>query len=239
MNGLSAPLGSEPATGSARPGGASGSAELPCADEGQLVDALRRGDEKAFSRLVEKHHASMVRVARLYVASPAAAEEVAQDAWLGVLQGLAAFQARCTLKAWIFSIVSNCAKSRSTRDKRMVPLSSLAREDDDGGPSVEPERFLDESHPRWAGHWSTPPEAWGDDRLVARETVKAIASAMEALPAMQRAVMTMRDVEGLGSDEACQVLGISEANQRVLLHRARSKVRRAMERFMDEGEASP
>ena len=206
--------------------------------EQDLLDALRRGDESAFSRLVDLHHASMVRVARLYVATVAAAEEVAQEAWLGVLQGLARFEGRCTVKAWIFAIVGNCAKSRGARDKRTVPLSSLAR-DDDGGASVEPDRFLGEGHPRWPGHWSQPPEAWDEDELVSRETLEAIGSAMEQLPPMQRAVMTMRDVEGLGSDETCQVLGISEANQRVLLHRARSKVRKALESYMHEGEVSP
>jgi RNA polymerase sigma-70 factor (ECF subfamily) len=203
-----------------------------------LLAALRRGDESAFSRLVDQHHASMVRVACLYVASVAAAEEVAQEAWLGVLQGLARFEGRCTVKAWIFAIVANCAKSRGIRDRRTVPLSSLAADDEDGA-SVDADRFLDESHPRWPGHWAQPPEPWGADDLVARETLEAIAAAMETLPPMQRAVMTMRDVEGLGSDDTCQVLGISEANQRVLLHRARSKVRQALESYMHEGEVSP
>lgn len=212
-------------------------AERPGGDEEHLLEALRRGDESAFSQLVDHHHASMVRVARLYVGTLAAAEEVAQDAWLGLLQGLDRFEGRCTLKAWIFSIVANCAKSRGARDKRSVPLSSLGQ-DDEGGASVEPDRFLDDSHPRWAGHWSQPPAPWGADELVARETLQAIASAMEKLPPMQRAVMSMRDVEGLESEETCQVLGISEANQRVLLHRARSKVRKALEGYMREGEAS-
>jgi RNA polymerase sigma-70 factor, ECF subfamily len=210
------------------------------ADEGEaaLLDALRRGDESAFSRLVDLHHASMVRVARLYVESVAAAEEVVQEAWLGVLQGLDRFEGRCTVKAWIFAIVGNCAKSRGARDKRTVPLSSLASDDADGA-SVDPDRFRDDGHPRWPGHWARPPEPWGADELVARETLEAIAAAMEQLPPKQRAVMTMRDVEGLGSDEACQVLGISEANQRVLLHRARSKVRQALESYLHAGEERP
>jgi RNA polymerase sigma-70 factor, ECF subfamily len=221
-------------------------AEVPrpprCGDrslEQVLLQCLRRGDEAAFSELVEMHHASMIRVARLYVESAAAAEEVAQEAWLGVLEGLRGFQGRCTLKAWIFSIVSNCARSRGARDKRTVPLSSLARADEEGGASVEPERFLDEDHPRWPGHWSRPPQPWEEDELVSRETLAAIQAAMETLPPMQRAVMTMRDVEGLGAEEACQVLQISEANQRVLLHRARSKVRKVLEGYLREGEVSP
>ena len=205
--------------------------------EEEVLEGLRHGDEAAFAALVDKHHTSMIRVARLYVESAAAAEEVAQEAWLGVLQGLGRFQGRCALKAWIFSIVANCAKSRGARDKRTVPLSSLAQDDGDGA-SVEPERFLDGGHPRWPGHWCEPPEAWNEDELVSRETLAAIRAAMENLPPTQRAVMTMRDVEGLGSEETCQVLGISEANQRVLLHRARSKVRKALEGYMCEGEVS-
>jgi len=204
-----------------------------------LLDALRSGDEAAFATLVDKHHASMIRVARLYVGSAAAAEEVAQEAWLAVLEGLRRFEGRCSVKSWIFAIVANCAKSRGERDKRMVPLSSLVPDEDEEGTSVPPERFLDDGHPRWPGHWSQPPEAWTDEQLVSRETLQAIAGAMENLPPMQRAVMTMRDVEGLEPEETCQVLGISEANQRVLLHRARSKVRNALEGYLCEGGEPP
>ena len=220
--------------------GAGGASPRPrpraAASEQELLDALRAGEEAAFSALVEKHHPSMVRIARLHVASAAAAEEVAQEAWVAVLEGLHRFEGRCALKSWIFAIVANCARSRGERDKRSVPLSALAQEEGEEGASVPPERFLDGSHPRWPGHWSQPPEAWSDAQLVSRETMQAIARAMETLPPMQRAVMTMRDVEGLDSEETCQVLGISEANQRVLLHRARSKVRSALEDYMSEGE---
>ena len=226
-----APAGPGPSSGRAE-----GRARQPAPDESELLARLRGGNEAAFAALVDRHHASMIRVARMYVATAAAAEEVAQEAWLGVLQGLASFQGRCSVKAWIFSIVSNCAKTRGARDKRSVPLSSLGAEDDPGGPSVEPERFLSDGHPRWPGHWAQAPEAWSDDALVSRETMGAIAEAIEALPPSQRAVMTMRDVEGLGSEEVCQVLNISEANQRVLLHRARSKVRKALEGYLSDGE---
>ncbi len=208
-------------------------------DDARLLERLRAGDEGAFAQLVEKHHGAMVRVARVYVGTVAAAEEVAQEAWLGVLEGLERFQGRSSVKSWIFAIVVNCAKTRGVRDRRSVPFSALGQEDDDGGPSVEPERFLDDGHPRWPGHWATPPEAWDGDALVSRETLAAIAEAMEALPPMQRAVMTMRDVEGLASDETCRILGVSEANQRVLLHRARSKVRKALESYLREDEVSP
>ena len=204
----------------------------PPQDEGDTLDALRRGEEAAFATLVDRYHASLIRVARLYVASEAAAEEVAQETWLGVLQGLEGFQGRCTLKAWIFTILGNIARSRGARDRRMLPVSSLGPDDADGGPSVDPERFNPDDHPRWPGHWSQPPEPWAEDQLVGRETLAAIKAAIETLPATQRAVMTMRDVEGLDSAETCQLLGISEGNQRVLLHRARSKVRKALEQYL-------
>jgi RNA polymerase sigma-70 factor (ECF subfamily) len=203
-----------------------------------LLERLRRSEESAFTQLVDRHHAAMVRVARVYVGSVAAAEEVAQEAWVGVLEGLDRFEGRSSVKSWIFAIVGNCAKTRGARERRSVPFSSLGQEDDEAGPSVEPERFLDDGHARWPGHWARPPEAWDGDALESRETLAAIADAMEKLPPMQRAVMTMRDVEGLESDETCRILGISEANQRVLLHRARSRVRKAMESYLAEDEVS-
>ncbi len=206
-------------------------------EEGVLA-ALRGGDEGAFAALVDRYHASLIRVARLYVASEAAAEDVAQETWLGVLQGLAGFQGRCTLKAWIFSILANIARTRGARDKRMLPMSSLAAGDEGAGPSVDPDRFNPDTHPRWPGHWAQPPEPWQDEELAGRETLAAIKAAIETLPAMQRAVMTMRDVEGLDSAETCQVLGISEVNQRVLLHRARSKVRALLEKILADAEVS-
>jgi RNA polymerase sigma-70 factor, ECF subfamily len=205
--------------------------------EEALLKALRRGDEAAFLTLVERFHQPMIRMAQMYVSSAAAAEEVAQEAWLGVLEGLNRFEGRSSLKAWVFSILANCAKTRGVRDQRSVPFSALGPEDDEA--SVEPERFLDQGHPRWPGHWSEPPQAWGEQRLLTQETVVQIARLMEDLPPMQRAVMTMRDVEDLGAEETCRILAISEANQRVLLHRARSKVRKAMERYMRDSEAKP
>jgi RNA polymerase sigma-70 factor (ECF subfamily) len=141
------------------------------------------------------------------------------------------------VKTWIFAVVTNCAKSRGAHDKRMIPLSALT-DASGAGPPVDIDRFLAESHPRWPGHWSRPPEAWPADELVSRETLRAIAVAMEGLPPTQRAVMTMRDVEGLPAEETCQLLGISEANQRVLLHRARSRVRTALESYLNESEVS-
>jgi RNA polymerase sigma-70 factor, ECF subfamily len=205
--------------------------------EEHVLAALRGGDEAAFAALVDRYHASLIRVARVYVASEAAAEEVAQETWVGVLQGLASFEGRSTLKAWIFSILANIARTRGARDKRMLPMSALAA-GDAAEPSVDPDRFNPDTHPRWPGHWAQPPEPWQEEELVGRETLAAIKAAIETLPAMQRAVMTMRDVEGLDSTETCQVLGLSDGNQRVLLHRARSKVRAALESYMDD-EVSP
>lgn len=220
-----------------RDGGPAGSSARR--EDERLLERLRRGEESAFAQLVDRHHAAMVRVARVYVGSVAAAEEVAQEAWVGVLEGLDRFEGRSSVKSWIFAIVGNCAKTRGARERRSVPFSSLGQEDDEAGPSVEPERFLDDGHPRWPGHWATAPEAWNGDEVESRETLAAIADAMEKLPPMQRAVMTMRDVEGLESDETCRILGITEANQRVLLHRARSKVRKAMESYLaEDGVAS-
>ena len=186
--------------------------------------ALRAGDERAFLALVERHQRGMVRVASLYVKSTATAEEVVQDAWIGVLRGLGSFEGRSSLKSWIFGILVNCAKTRAVREGRMVPLSSLVAEVDDEGPSVAPERFHDDDQ-RWAGHWSEPPSPWPETLVESREMVTLVQEALTTLPEAQRTVMSLRDVDGWDSQEVCELLGISEGNQRVLLHRARSKVR--------------
>jgi RNA polymerase sigma-70 factor (ECF subfamily) len=181
--------------------------------------------------LVESYGPSMLRVARLYTPSQAVAEEVVQEAWLGVLTGLDRFEERSTLKTWIFTILTNRAKTRGEREGRTVPFSSLTSDGDEDEPSVDPERFL--SGGRWAGHWSTPPRAIPEERLLAAETRMLIEQTIAALPPNQRAVVTLRDVEGFGSDETCSVLGISETNQRVLLHRARSKLRAELEEYVE------
>jgi RNA polymerase sigma-70 factor (ECF subfamily) len=203
------------------PGASEPSAE-PTAEERELA-ALRAGDEQAFLALVKRHHPAMLRVASLYVKSRASAEEVVQDAWLGVLRGLHLFEGRSSLKSWIFRIVVNCARTRGARDGRTVPLSSLDGAGEEG-PSVSPDRFLDEGE-RWAGHWAQPPQPWPDERVESSEMVALVREALEALPEAQRTVMTLRDVDGWDAPAVCELLEISEANQRVLLHRARSKVR--------------
>jgi RNA polymerase sigma-70 factor, ECF subfamily len=196
------------------------------------VSALRGGDEAAFMRLVEAYGSSMLRVAQLYVPSRAVAEEVVQEAWLGVLKGIDRFEGRSSLRTWLFTILTNRAKTRGERESRSVPFSALGDPDDGDGQSVDPDRFF--SSGRWEGHWSTPPQPLPDEQLLAAETREAVERAIADLPPNQRAVITLRDVAGLDSDEACSVLDLSETNQRVLLHRARSKVRAALEEYFQE-----
>ena len=207
---------------------------IDAADDVRLVNALRAGDESAFAALLERYHASLLRLAMVYVRNRAVAEEVVQETWLGVVQGIDRFERRSSLKTWIFRILTNTAKTRAQREGRTIPFSSLAGETEEG-PSVEPERFLDSAHPRWPGHWASPPERWDEvpeQRLLAKESLGQVAEAIEQLPPMQRQVITLRDVEGWDSAEVCDLLDLSEANQRVLLHRARSKVRQSLEQFL-------
>jgi RNA polymerase sigma-70 factor, ECF subfamily len=202
--------------------------------DARVVDALRRGDEAAFARLLREHQASLERVARIYVSSAAVAEEVVQETWLAVLNGIDRFEGRSSLKTWIFRILTNIAKTRAQREGRTLPFSALERPDAVPEPAVEPDRFLDSEHPRWPGHWASKPTAWPEERLLGAETRQTIERAIEALPAAQRAVISLRDVEGWAAEEVCNALGVSETNQRVLLHRARSKVRRALEEYLSE-----
>jgi RNA polymerase sigma-70 factor, ECF subfamily len=202
--------------------------------EEQLLDALRAGDEGAFAALVREYHPSLVRVARIYVSTQAAAEEVAQETWLGVLNGLSRFEGRSSLRTWIFRILSNIAKTRAQRDGRTLPFSALQDPARVPEQAVDADRFLDPEHPRWPGHWALKPEPWPEEALVAAETRERLAEAIEALPATQRAVISLRDLEGWSSDEVRNALDLSETNQRVLLHRARSKVRAALESYLDQ-----
>jgi RNA polymerase sigma-70 factor (ECF subfamily) len=205
------------------PRSASESSVEIAAEERELA-ALRAGDEAAFLSLVNRYHGAMLRVASMHVKSRASAEEVVQEAWLGVLKGLHLFEGRSSLKSWIFRILVNCAKTRGMRDVRSVPLSWLADGAGEEELSVSPDRFQ-ESGERWAGHWADPPEPWPDARVESSEMMALVREALERLPEAQRTVMTLRDVDGWESGEVCELLGISEGNQRVLLHRARSKVR--------------
>jgi RNA polymerase sigma-70 factor, ECF subfamily len=201
-------------------------------EELRLVAALRAGDERAFMEVVSRYGPSMLRVARLYVQTRAVAEEVVQEAWLGVLAGIDRFEGRSSFKTWLYRILTNTAKTRAERERRSVPFSALAgAELDEAEPSVEADRFLPQGE-RWASYWASTPRRFDElpeSRLLSGETVGVAQAAIEELPEVQRAVITMRDVAGFSSEDVCDALELSEGNQRVLLHRARTKVRRALE----------
>jgi RNA polymerase sigma-70 factor (ECF subfamily) len=204
------------------------------AEETELVARLRAGDEQAFADLVDRHSGMMLAVARGYVRTRAVAEEVVQEAWLGVLNGLDRFEGRSSLKTWIMRIVVNIAISRGEREARSIPFSAFASEEGEE-PVVDPERFRDESD-GFPGHWRAYPGNWAslpDDALLGRETLEVVMRAIEELPDAQRVVITMRDVAGCSAEEVCGTLDVSDGNQRVLLHRARSHVRDALERHLD------
>jgi RNA polymerase sigma-70 factor (ECF subfamily) len=197
-------------------------------DQLLLLDGLRAGDEAAFATLVRLHGPAMLRVAQLYVRSRAVAEEVVQDAWIGVLDGVGRFEGRSSLKTWIFRILANKAKTRAAREARTIPFSTL----DPGEPAVDPDRFRGPED-RYPGHWASPPSSLPEERLLESETLSLVEREIDKLPPAQALVVTMRDVEGFDSEEVCNALDISETNQRVLLHRARSKLRNALEDYMN------
>jgi len=202
-------------------------------DDVELIRLLRIGDEAAFGSLVERLQPIMLRVARMYVSSRAVAEEVVQEAWLGVLQGIDRFEGRSSLRTWILRIVANIAKTRGQREGRSAPFASLAGDDLDA-PSFDADRFL--ASGTWAGHWSTLPADWAgapEARLTSSETLDAVRRAIDALPPMQAQVIRLRDVLGWTSEEVRNALDLTETNQRVLLHRARAKVRAALEHEME------
>ena len=202
------------------------------AEESDLLARLRAGDERAFEGLVETHHGTMIAVARTYVRTRAVAEEVAQEAWLGVIKGIDRFEGRSSLRTWILRILVNTAMGRGVREARSVPFSSLGNEQE---PAVEPDRFRPPGA-AFAGHWSGYPGDWSslpEETLLGRETLNVAKREIEDLPDSQRTVITMRDIAGCSAEEVCDLLDISAANQRVLLHRARSKVRAALERHLD------
>lgn len=206
-------------------------------DDAALLHALCAGDEGAFALLVTKYHPALIRIATLYVADVATAEEVAQETWLAVLRGLAKFEGRSSLETWIFRILANRARTRGRRDRRMVPFAALVDAKlDRQETTVDPSCFRAEGDP-YPGHWVSYPPAWTgpEERALAQETRAYLDAAIAQLPPAQRAVLVLRDVHGLAAHEVCQILDLSTANQRVLLHRARAKMRRALGQYMGEG----
>jgi len=187
--------------------------------DAELLGRLRAGDEQTFVALVERYNGSMLRLAASFVPSRAVAEEVVQDTWLAVLRGLPAFQGRASLRTWMFTILVNRARTTGSRDQRTIPVA-------DAGPVVDASRFGPD------GAWSAPPEHWieeAEDRIEAEKLGGLLKAAIDGLPGRQREVVLLRDVEGMSSAEVCDVLSISEANQRVLLHRGRGKLRQVLE----------
>ncbi len=232
------------APGSAGPAHGRGASE----EDLRVVVSLRQGDENAYARLVEQHHASLRHIARLYVSDAAVAEEVVQDTWLGVIQGVWAFEGRSSLKTWILRILINRAKTRALREGRTIPFAKLGIDDLEDPEAVlsgahsrsagNPRQFLSSTQGNRAGYRASPPGDPGpspETNLLADEAREHLWKAIEALPANLQIVLTMRDVEGRSSEEVCNILGIRETNQRVLLHRARSRVRAALQPYL-EGE---
>ncbi len=216
------------------------------ADDLRLIELLRSGNEAAFVSLVDRYTNTMMRLAMIYITTWAVAEEVVQETWMAVLEGLNRFEGRSSLKTWMFHILTNRAKTRARREGHSVPFSSLVNYDidfadvdydiDTAEPPLEADRFLPADH-QWPGHWVSFPSNWEEmpeERLLSQETAACIQRAIAALPPGQREIITLRDIEGLTSGETCNTLGISEGNQRVLLHRARSKVRNALEKYFEE-----
>ena len=189
-------------------------------DDAELIARLRAGDEAAFVTLVDQFHAPMLRFASTFVPSRAIAEEVVQESWLGVVRGIGRFEGRSTLRTWLFSIVANCARRTGARERRQMPVDF----DDERG--VPEERFGRN------GEWTSPPVPWADDavdRIAAGQVVASIRGCFDSLPAAQRQAVLLRDFEGLPSSEVCGLLGISEGNLRVLLHRGRARIRNQVE----------
>jgi RNA polymerase sigma-70 factor (ECF subfamily) len=201
-------------------------------DEG-LVAALRRGDADAFATLVDRHSAAMIRVAMAYVPSRAVAEDVVQETWIAVMRGIDGFEGRSSVKTWIFRILTNVAMRSGARERRSMPFTALAAAEDTGEPTVDPARFLPADHELFPGHWAMAPARWPtpEEGLLAGETRDVIATAIVELPPAQRTVIALRDIEGWSSEEVCEALEISAGNQRILLHRARARVRNAIEAY--------
>jgi RNA polymerase sigma-70 factor, ECF subfamily len=204
--------------------------------ETHLLACLRAGDELAFRDLVKRHDRAMRRLALTFVQTPSVADEVVQETWLAVIRGLADFEGRSSLKTWIFRILVNRAQTRGARERRITPFSSLVDSGDDHGGTVDPDRFLPPDS-TFDGYWAVSPSRFfqlPEERLLAEETKELVAQAIDTLPTRQQQVIRLRDIDGFTAEEVCESLGVSRANQRVLLHRARAAVRAALEDHFSE-----
>jgi RNA polymerase sigma-70 factor (ECF subfamily) len=204
----------------------------PAPGDDPLTSRLLAGDEAAFAEVVDAWSGGMRRLAAAYV-GPAWADDVVQDAWLAVIEHLASFQGRSSLRHWVYRIVVNTAKRRAARDSRIVPVEDPTGE---AGPAVEPSRFRGRAGP-FPGHWQELPAPWPtpEEATDAAEVRRAVAEAVRRLPPRQAAMVTLRDIDGYGPDEAAELMGVSAANQRVLLHRGRAGVRAALEEYLTSG----
>lgn len=211
--------------------------ECPSRDDRALVDALRDGDEGAFRELFRRKYGLMKRIARGFVASDAVAEEIVQETWLAVVNGVDRFESRSSLDTWISSILVNQARKHGVRERRSTPFCCLGSRAGDG-PSVDPDQFEKEGD-AWPGHWATGPRPWHspERRLLSLEAREHLKHALGQLPERQRLVVGLRDVEGHSAEEVCSLLDLSEENQRVLLHRGRSRLRASLDRYLAEEAA--
>jgi RNA polymerase sigma-70 factor (ECF subfamily) len=203
-------------------------------DQAKLVDALRSGDEQAFATLVRTWTPTMQRLASLYVRTQASVDDVVQETWLAVIRGLPSFRGEASLRTWAMSILSNIARKQGVKDSRSIPWSSLTA--DEQSPAEDPGRFQGQGG-QWPGHWTSAgaPFPWSPERLLLSDEIRnTLIVALERLPERQRVVVALRDVDGFTSREVCDVLGVTAANQRVLLHRGRTQLRSALEHFVAE-----
>jgi RNA polymerase sigma-70 factor (ECF subfamily) len=206
--------------------------------DAELTERLRNGDEAAFAGLIDAYSAPLLRLAVTFVQSPAVAEEVVQETWMAVVTGIGRFEGRSSVKTWLFKILTNKAKTRALRERRTIPFSEFEVDNRDE-PAVDAARFLPASHPQWPGHWANPPQPWSmgpEGTALDRETLAVLKGALEDLPRAQRVVVALRDVHGWPSADVCAALDLSEANQRVLLHRGRSRLRAALERYFADAD---
>ncbi|EHB53532.1 RNA polymerase, sigma-24 subunit, ECF subfamily [Mycolicibacterium rhodesiae JS60] len=204
-------------------------------DESTLIASLRAGDEAAFATLVDRHTPALLRVARGYVRTNEAAEEVVQETWIALIKGIAKFEGRSSLRTWLFTVMINIAKTRGIRDRRIADAESSAF----GGGTVDPTRFRPATDPDWPGHWRdhsapTPFPDTPEGSVLAAELIALARRELDKLPDRQRTVVTLRDMLGFDSDEVCELLALSVANQRVLLHRGRAAIRQALEDYLQE-----